>query len=67
LPAYPTVRGRTTFPGGRLVFRVFAALAEFIRGLIVEGFALFDAATGQHGQAAALLAWLAARWTPRSA
>ena len=27
----------TTTPGGRLVFRVFAALAEFIRELIVEG------------------------------
>ena len=48
----------TTTSGGRLVFRVFAVLAEFIRGLIVERFALFDAATGQHGQAAALLAWL---------
>jgi hypothetical protein len=33
----------------------------------VEGFALSDAATGQHGQAAALLAWLAAHRTPRSA
>src|SRR5437764_733520 len=30
----------TTTPGGRLVFHVFAALAEFVRGLIVEGFAL---------------------------
>jgi DNA invertase Pin-like site-specific DNA recombinase len=39
----------TTTPGGRLVFHVFAALAEFIRGLIVEGFALFDAENGQHG------------------
>ena len=27
----------TTTPGGRLIFHVFAALAEFIRGLIVEG------------------------------
>ncbi|MFI5978071.1 recombinase family protein [Streptomyces sp. NPDC051452] len=27
----------TTTPGGRLVFRVFAALAEFIRELIVSG------------------------------
>jgi DNA invertase Pin-like site-specific DNA recombinase len=27
----------TTTPGGRLVFRVFAALAEFIRELIVQG------------------------------
>jgi DNA invertase Pin-like site-specific DNA recombinase len=27
----------TTTPGGRLVFHVFAALAEFIRALIVEG------------------------------
>jgi DNA invertase Pin-like site-specific DNA recombinase len=27
----------TTAPGGRLVFHVFAALAEFIRELIVEG------------------------------
>ena len=36
----------TTTPGGRLVFHVFAALAEFIRGLIVEGFALSGAATG---------------------
>ncbi|MGI8723115.1 MAG: recombinase family protein [Geodermatophilaceae bacterium] len=26
----------TTTPGGRLVFHVFAALAEFIRELIVE-------------------------------
>jgi hypothetical protein len=26
----------TTTPGGRLVFHVFALLAEFIRGLIVE-------------------------------
>ena len=48
----------TTTPGGRLVFHVCAALAELIRGLIVEGFALPGAATGQHGQAAALLAWL---------
>src|SRR5262249_3482691 len=31
------------------------------------GFALSGAATGQHGQAAALLAWLAAHRTPRSA
>ncbi|WP_165977891.1 recombinase family protein [Nonomuraea diastatica] len=29
----------TTTPGGRLVFHVFAALAEFIRELIVEGHA----------------------------
>ena len=36
-------------------------------GLIVEGFALSGAATGQHGQAVALLAWLAAHRTPRSA
>ena len=36
-------------------------------GLIVEGFALPGAATGQHGQAAALLAWLAAHRTPRPA
>jgi hypothetical protein len=48
---------RTTTPGGRLVFHGCAALAEFIGGLIVEGFALSGAATGQHGQAA-LLAWL---------
>ncbi len=27
----------TTAPGGRLVFQVFAALAEFIRELIVQG------------------------------
>lgn len=27
----------TTTPGGRLVFHVFAALAEFIRELIVQG------------------------------
>ncbi|MFJ7201570.1 MULTISPECIES: recombinase family protein [unclassified Streptomyces] len=27
----------TTTPGGRLIFHVFAALAEFIRGLIVAG------------------------------
>lgn len=27
----------TTAPGGRLAFHVFAALAEFIRELIVEG------------------------------
>jgi hypothetical protein len=33
----------------------------------VEGFALSGAATGQHGQAAALLAWPAAHRTPRSA
>ena len=54
-------------PGGRLVFDVFAALAGLIRGLIAEGFALSGAAAGQHGQAAALLAWLAAHRTPRSA
>ena len=42
----------TSTPGGRLVFHVFAALAGFIRGLIVEGSALSGAATGQHGQAA---------------
>ena len=29
----------TTTPGGRLVFHVFAALAEFIRELIIEGLA----------------------------
>jgi DNA invertase Pin-like site-specific DNA recombinase len=48
----------TTTPGGRLVFHVFAALAEFIRGLIVEGFALFDAATraARPGSSAAGLA-----------
>jgi AcrR family transcriptional regulator len=57
----------TTTPGGRLVFHVFAALAEFIRELIVGGFALPGAATRQHRQAAALLAWLAAHRTPRSA
>ena len=57
----------TTTPGGRLVFCVFAALAEFIGGLIVEGFALSGAATGQHGPAAALLGWLATHRTPRSA
>ena len=50
--------GRTATPGGRLVFHVLAALAELIRGLIAEGFALSGAATGQHGQAVALLAWL---------
>jgi hypothetical protein len=55
----------TATPGGRLVFGVFAALAELIRGLIAEGFALSGAATGRHGQAAALLAWLAAHRTPR--
>jgi hypothetical protein len=33
----------------------------------VQGLALSGAATGQHGRAAALLAWLAARRTPRSA
>ncbi|WP_435824890.1 recombinase family protein [Nocardia rhamnosiphila] len=27
----------TTTPGGRLVFHVFAALAEFLRELIVDG------------------------------
>ncbi|MFE0804996.1 recombinase family protein [Streptomyces sp. NPDC058812] len=27
----------TTTPGGRLVFHVFAALAEFIRELILQG------------------------------
>jgi hypothetical protein len=48
----------TTTPGGRLVFHGCAALAELIRGLIVEGLALPGAATGQHGQAVALLAWL---------
>ena len=57
----------TITPGGRLVFHGCAALAGLIRGLIVEGFALSGAATGQHGQAAALLAWLAAHRTPRSA
>jgi DNA invertase Pin-like site-specific DNA recombinase len=57
----------TATPGDRQVFHVFAALVEFVQGLIVEGFALFAAATGQHGQAAALLAWLAAHRTPRSA
>ena len=50
--------GRTATPGGRLVFHVLAALAELIRGLIAEGFALSGAATVQHGQAVALLAWL---------
>ena len=54
-------------PGRRLVFHVCAALAESIRGLIVEGFALSGAATGQHGQAAALPAWLAAHQAPRPA
>ena len=57
----------TATPGGRLVFHVFAALAEFICGLIVAGFALSGAATGQHRPAAALLARLAAHRTPRSA
>jgi DNA invertase Pin-like site-specific DNA recombinase len=28
---------KNELPGGRLVFHVFAALAEFIRELIVEG------------------------------
>ncbi|MEV4167363.1 recombinase family protein [Nonomuraea dietziae] len=31
------MRSDTTTPGGRLVFHVFAALAEFIRELIVAG------------------------------
>jgi len=31
------LRKLTTTPGGRLVFHIFAALAEFIRELIVEG------------------------------
>jgi hypothetical protein len=33
----PAVIGYRYAPGGRLVFHVFAALAEFIRELIVEG------------------------------
>ena len=42
----------TTTPGGRLVFHVFAALAEFIRELIVEGTREgLDAARAQIGRA----------------
>jgi DNA invertase Pin-like site-specific DNA recombinase len=41
----------TTAPGGRLVFHVFAALAEFIRELIVEGTREgLDAARGRGGR-----------------
>jgi len=61
----PCTRCATT-PGGRLVFRVFGP-GRVDPGLIVEGFALSGAATGQHGQVVALLAWLAAHRTPRSA
>jgi hypothetical protein len=59
--------GRTATPGGRLVFHVLAALAELIRGLIAEGFALSGAATVQHGQAVTLLPGFAAHPAPRSA
>lgn len=40
----------TTTPGGRLVFHVFAVLAEFIRELIVEGTHEGLAATRARGQ-----------------
>ena len=40
----------TTTPGGRLVFHVFAALAEFIRELIVEGTHAGLAAARARGQ-----------------
>ncbi|MFD6358175.1 recombinase family protein [Nocardia tengchongensis] len=40
----------TTTPGGRLVFHVFAALAEFIRELIVEGTNEGPAAARARGQ-----------------
>lgn len=40
----------TTTPGGRLVFHVFAALAEFIRELIVEGMNEGLAAARARGQ-----------------
>ena len=39
----------TTTPGGRLVFHVFAALAEFIRELIVQGTHEGIAAARSHG------------------
>jgi DNA invertase Pin-like site-specific DNA recombinase len=40
----------TTTPGGRLVFHVFAALAEFIRELIVQGTNEGLAAARAHGK-----------------
>lgn len=40
----------TTTPGGRLVFHVFAALAEFIRELIVQGTKEGLAAARERGQ-----------------
>lgn len=40
----------TTTPGGRLVFHVFAALAEFIRELIIEGTHAGLAAARARGQ-----------------
>lgn len=42
----------TTTPGGRLVFHVFAALAEFIRELIVAGTREGLAAVRARGRAA---------------
>ncbi|KAB2390427.1 recombinase family protein [Actinomadura montaniterrae] len=44
----------TTTPGGRLVFHVFAALAEFIRELIVEGTREGREATPTRGRPSAL-------------
>jgi DNA invertase Pin-like site-specific DNA recombinase len=43
----------TTTPGGRLVFHVFAALAEFIRELIVSGTREGLAAARARGRVAA--------------
>ena len=43
----------TTTPGGRLVFHVFAALAEFIRELIVQGTNEGLAAARARGRASA--------------
>nr|WP_306875720.1 recombinase family protein [Streptosporangium brasiliense] len=40
----------TTTPGGRLVFHVFAALAEFVRELIIEGTNEGSAAAKARGQ-----------------
>ena len=57
----------TTTPGGPAGLPRLRGPGRVHPGLIVEGFALFDAATGQHGQAMPQLAWLAAHRTPRSA
>ncbi|WP_332871957.1 recombinase family protein [Streptomyces triticisoli] len=46
----PHERLDTTTPGGRLVFHVFAALAEFIRELIVSGTREGLAATRARGK-----------------